>query len=249
MKYIFLVIFFFYSITSYAEINPLEKLYIERLQSGSYPELKVTAKIMQTSDVRNTETLDIAAEILLQTYATASVAELEPAALLARVLGQSKNRRYYSVLKEVYENTTSKKLDKHVSIALKQLKKAEGEQYTKGMVTLAQPKPPTEAEKSLIAMLKSGDDKQIQNVAKYIIYSNIYHHDIFDAAAEALSKNHPKTNEEDSTSAELLVRVISYSYNIKYQKILTDISKSTKNDKLRSLSKKSIRHVKTVTDK
>jgi hypothetical protein len=76
----------------------------------------------------------VAAEVLLQNYASAS--DPDALAWVAKALGKSHNGRYYGVLKEVNESKADKKVRKYTAAALKEIGAASGEQYVKGKVNL-----------------------------------------------------------------------------------------------------------------
>jgi len=109
--------------------------YIEQLTQGGMTSVKNAAQSMYHARETNTEVLDVAAEVLLQNYDRGS--DPDALAWVAKALGQSHNGRYHGVLQEVADSRASKKLLKHVKLALREIGSPSGEPYRKGMVNLA----------------------------------------------------------------------------------------------------------------
>jgi len=115
-------------------IDPAGQRYIEQMTQGGMTSVKQAAQSMYNTRETNTQVLDVAAEVLLQNYSHAS--DPDALAWVAKALGKSHNGRYYSVLKEVVDSKTNKKLRKHAASALKEIGGASGDQYVKGSVNL-----------------------------------------------------------------------------------------------------------------
>lgn len=108
--------------------------YIDQMTQGGMASVKQAAQSMYNTGETNTQVLDVAAEVLLQNYSSAS--DPDALAWVAKALGKSHNGRYYSVLKEVADSRADKKLRKHTAAALKDVGRASGDQYVKGGVNL-----------------------------------------------------------------------------------------------------------------
>lgn len=108
--------------------------YIDQMTQGSMSSVKSAARSMYNTGEKNTQVLDVAAEVLLQNYANAS--DPDAIAWVAKALGKSGNGRYYGVLKEVADSKADKRILKHTNNALKEIGKPSGSQYVKGTVNL-----------------------------------------------------------------------------------------------------------------
>ena len=121
---------------SYA-LNAVEQRYVEQLSKGGNVSIKQAAQSIYNTGLTNTEVLDVAAEVLLQKYKTATPGDVDTLAWVAKALGNSGNGRYHQALSSVAEGTSQRKLRKHANRALKQLGAEEGKQYQQGSVSLA----------------------------------------------------------------------------------------------------------------
>jgi hypothetical protein len=115
-------------------IDPAGQRYIDQMTQGGMTSIKQAAQSMYNTGETNTQVLDVAAEVLLQNYSSAS--DPDALAWVAKALGKSHNGRYYSALKEVADSRADKKLRKHTATALKEIRAASGDQYAKGGVDL-----------------------------------------------------------------------------------------------------------------
>lgn len=115
-------------------MDPAGQRYIEQMTQGGMASVKQAAQSMYNTGETNTQVLDVAAEVLLQNYSSAS--DPDALAWVAKALGKSRNGRYYNVLKEVNDSKADKKLRKHTATALKEIGGASGDQYVKGSVNL-----------------------------------------------------------------------------------------------------------------
>lgn len=111
--------------------------YIDQLTQSSNHSIKRSAQSIYKTGENNTEVLDVAAEVLLQRYPTSSNADIDTLAWLAKALGNSRNARYYSTLKEVANSNAHGKLRKYAMKAQQQVGYNSGEQYVKGTINLA----------------------------------------------------------------------------------------------------------------
>lgn len=110
--------------------------YINQLVQGGPVSIREAAQSIYHSGYRGTEALDVAAEVLLQKYRTASDNTTSDAlAWVCKALASSGNGRYKPVLAEVVANANNRKLDRHCSKAANSLS-AGGAPYTAGSVNL-----------------------------------------------------------------------------------------------------------------
>lgn len=116
-------------------LDAVGQRYVEQLTQGGMTSVKAAARSMYNTGETNPEVLDVAAEVLLQNYA--SGADPDALAWVAKALGKSRNGRYHGVLSEVVHSNANKKLRKHAQAALKNIGAASGDQYARGTVNLA----------------------------------------------------------------------------------------------------------------
>ncbi len=115
-------------------LDAASQRYIDQMTQGGMGSVRDAAQSMYNTGESNTQVLDVAAEVLLQNYKKST--EYDTLAWVAKALGKSKNGRYYSVLKEVADSKTDKKLTKYTEAAMKEIGSASGAQYTQGTVNL-----------------------------------------------------------------------------------------------------------------
>ncbi|MFA7555518.1 MAG: hypothetical protein WCY88_14815 [Spongiibacteraceae bacterium] len=111
--------------------------YIDQMTRGGNVSIKQAAQSIYNGGERDTEVLDVAAEILLQKYPKAVDRDIDTLSWLAKALGSSQNNRYYNTLKEVADSNVHRKLRKYARQALDQVEGSSAAQYTKGSVDLA----------------------------------------------------------------------------------------------------------------
>lgn len=110
--------------------------YVDQLLQGGPISIREAAQNIYHSGYRDTETLDVAAEVLLQKYRSASDNTTSDAlAWVCKALGSSGNGRYKPVLTEVVANSNNGKLDRHCEKAAAGLP-AGGAAYAAGSVNL-----------------------------------------------------------------------------------------------------------------
>ncbi len=137
MKYLWIVLMLGLLISPANASDVVNQRYIDQLTKGGMTSVKQAAQSIYNTNLRDTEVLDVAAEVLLQRYPSASGRDIDPLAWVCRALGNSRNSRYYSALNEVNNSNSSAKLRKYARKALNELGGASGEQYTKGTIDLA----------------------------------------------------------------------------------------------------------------
>lgn len=114
------------------DIDVVDQRYIDQLTRGGNVSIKQAAQSIYNTGEKDTEVLDVAAEILLQRYATAGKSNIDTLAWVCRALGNSGNSRYHSALQEVADSDAPRKLRKYAKKALKEVGDAGPDQYVKG---------------------------------------------------------------------------------------------------------------------
>lgn len=117
------------------DIDVVDQRYIDQLTRGGNTSIKQAAQSIYNTGERDTEVLDVAAEVLLQRYSKAGKSDIDTLAWVCRALGNSGNGRYYSALQEVADSDAHKKLRKYARNAAKEVGNS-GTQYKKGSVNL-----------------------------------------------------------------------------------------------------------------
>jgi hypothetical protein len=110
---------------------------IEMLVRGGPESQRDVAQSIYNGIDRNPEILDIAAEVLLQTYRRSGFVQIDATSWLCKALGASGNGRYRDVLKEVADQAIDKKVKKYATQALGMLPPGEASPYLAGTVDLA----------------------------------------------------------------------------------------------------------------
>lgn len=110
---------------------------VEMLVRGGPESQRDAAQSIYNNIERNPEVLDVVAEVLLQTYQRPGFIQTDSTAWLCKALGGSSSPRYRSVLREVADKASERKVRKYASQALEMLPQGEADQYRAGMVDLA----------------------------------------------------------------------------------------------------------------
>jgi hypothetical protein len=113
-----------------------EQRTIEMLVRGGPESQRDAAQNLHNGGAQNTEVLDVAAEVLLQSYRRPGFVEVDATAWLCKALGASGNDRYRGVLTEVASNSAERKVKKHASQALEMLRQSGSTPYRAGTVDL-----------------------------------------------------------------------------------------------------------------
>lgn len=117
-------------------LDPSGQRYVDQLVQGGPVSIRDAAQSIYHSGYREQEVLDVAAEVLLRNYRTATDNTTSDAmAWLCKALGNSGNGRYKPVLNEVVSNANNRRLDRHCSGAARGLPDS-GAGYRAGMVNL-----------------------------------------------------------------------------------------------------------------
>lgn len=117
--------------------DAVNQRYIDQLTKGGMISVKQAAQSIYNTGVRDQEVLDVATEVLLKNYPTASKGDIDALSWLVKAIGNSGDARYYSAVKEVADSDAHRKLTKYADQALGGLGSAQGDQYQRGMVDLA----------------------------------------------------------------------------------------------------------------
>jgi hypothetical protein len=122
-------------------LDEVGKRYIDRMAKGGPESVRDAAESIFQTRYNDPEVLDVAAEVLLQKYATAEAGfgYADSLAWICKALGISGNARYKAALTEVSDKAANRKLRGHCEKASDALpKKADASvvPYTVGMVNL-----------------------------------------------------------------------------------------------------------------
>ena len=134
--------------SAFAEMNDLDKGYVEQIIKGSWSTLRQVSENMVNTSYSNTEVLDVLAEVTLEKYPQtgADFSTVDSAAWMCRALGASGNNRYRPLLEKISDDkSVHRKLRAHCEKAAKQLPKGSTNAYVAGTVNLEQlrnPPPP-----------------------------------------------------------------------------------------------------------
>ena len=125
--------------TAFAEMNDLDKGYVEQLIKGNWGTLRQVSENMYNSSYSNTEVLDVLAEVTLEKYPQtgADFSTVDSVAWMCRALGASNNNRYRPLLEKISDDkSVHRKLRAHCEKAAKQLPKGSTNSYVAGTVNL-----------------------------------------------------------------------------------------------------------------
>ena len=131
---LFAILVLFNTVSQAADV--VGQRYIDQMTQGGNHSLKQAAQSIYNTGEKSTEVLDVAAEVLIQRYSTAIKSDLDTLAWVARAIGNSRNPRYHTILKEIVDSDAHKKIRKYAKAALKQVGDPDGNQYVKGTVDL-----------------------------------------------------------------------------------------------------------------
>lgn len=124
---------------AFAEMNEIDKQYVEQLIKGGPGTLRQVAENMVHTGYRNTEVLDVMAEVVLEKYPMSGneFTLVDSVAWMCRALGNTGNSRYRPLLEKVSDDKVAhRKLRGHCEKASKQLPKAVENAYVAGTVNL-----------------------------------------------------------------------------------------------------------------
>ena len=125
--------------SAFAEMNDLDKGYVEQIIKGSWGTLRQVSENMYNTSYSNTEVLDVLAEVTLEKYPQtgADFSTVDSVAWMCRALGASNNNRYRPLLEKIADDkSVHRKLRAHCEKAAKQLPKGSTNSYVAGTVNL-----------------------------------------------------------------------------------------------------------------
>jgi hypothetical protein len=114
-----------------------EQRTIEMLVRGGPESQRDAAQSIYNGIERNPAVIDVAAEVLLQTYRRSGSIQIDATAWLCKALGSTGSERYRGVLEQVADQAVEKKVKKYATQALDMLSKSGAEPYLAGTVDLA----------------------------------------------------------------------------------------------------------------
>jgi hypothetical protein len=123
----------------FAEMNEVDKGYVEQIIKGGWSTLRQLSENMVNTSYSNTEVLDVLAEVTLEKYPVtgADFSTVDTVAWMCRALGASHNNRYRPVLEKISDDkSVHRKLRAHCEKASKQLPKGSVNSYLAGTVNL-----------------------------------------------------------------------------------------------------------------
>jgi hypothetical protein len=127
------------SAPSFAEMNDVDKQYVEQLIKGGSSTLRQISENMVNTGYKNPEVLDVLAEVLIEKYPLSGgdFSSVDSVAWMCRALGASNNTRYRPLLEHISDDKAlHRKLRGHCSKAMKQLPKGSENAYAAGTVNL-----------------------------------------------------------------------------------------------------------------
>ncbi len=129
----------FASAIAHAELNVVDKQYMEQLIKGGPQSAKQVAENMANTGYTNTEVLDVVAQLVLERYQLAGedFTSVDSLAWMCRALGSSHNNRYRPVLETVSKDkSVHRKGRGHCEKAAKMVPKGADNPYVAGTVNL-----------------------------------------------------------------------------------------------------------------
>jgi hypothetical protein len=109
------------ALTAHA-LDPSGQRYVDQLVQGGSVSIRDAAQSIYHSGYRDVETLDVAAEVLLQRYRNASDnTTIDALAWVCKALANSGNGRYKAVLDNVVATSNNRKMNRHCEKAAKSL--------------------------------------------------------------------------------------------------------------------------------
>lgn len=247
MKYFYSVLLtFLFSFNAVAALNSSEQKVADLLLSGDVRQLKVAAKRIFERNISNPELIDIVAEILLKKYPHAYPSEADTMAWMSKAIGSTQNGRYHSVLSEIAESTTNKKLIKHTKKALTNLGSVDGQQqYLQGSYPLPDNLYAKETavarDKRIMDLLMAGDLKSLQQGARAIIDTKAQSTLLTDTVAEILVSYHEDASNDKIQTFAWMVKALGHSTSNRYAYVLTEVKDKGAHKKLRKYAKRALR--------
>ncbi len=109
---------------------------IEMLVRGGPESQRDAAQAVYNGFDRNTEILDVMAEVLLQTYQRPGFVQVDATSWMCKALGASGNARYKGVLQQIADKAVERKVRKYAEQSLSMLPQGDAALYIAGTVDL-----------------------------------------------------------------------------------------------------------------
>lgn len=125
-----------FQVQAAADFDPVTARYVELLSNGGPASVREAAQGIHRGGINDERVLDVAAEVLLRDYKTASSgSEVDALAWVTNALSNAKTNRYNSVLEEVARNAGHRKLANYAKKNLN-TRLPDAPQYAAGGVAL-----------------------------------------------------------------------------------------------------------------
>ena len=160
--------------TSAFALDAVQQRYINMLTNGGPISIREAAQSIYRTGDTNQTVLDTLAEVVLENQKTDDGTNIDAMSWGCKALGRSHVGRYHDVLKEVAENGGSSKLRKYASKSLDELGEAKGEQYKKGMVSLAKMKKSSASQMASKPAASNGKKQPLSVVKKGMSMQEVY---------------------------------------------------------------------------
>ena len=138
-RFFVLILASLFTSSAFAEMNDLDKGYVEQIIKGGWGTLRQVSENMVNTSYSNAEVLDVLAEVTLEKYPQTGTdfSTVDSVAWMCRALGASNNNRYRPILEKISDDkSVHRKLRAHCEKAAKQLPKGSTNSYVAGTVNL-----------------------------------------------------------------------------------------------------------------
>lgn len=147
-------------------VSQVGQHHIDRLANGGPSTVRDTAKTIRMTGNSEIEVLDALAERIGRDYNKSGGTQIDATAWGLRVLGDSGNSRYHSLVQDILHNAQHKKVKKFANYAAKRLKDASVEQYRLGSAPLtAHAKSPAAGQKTPVEQAPATDKLAISEIS------------------------------------------------------------------------------------
>lgn len=211
--------------------------YIKTFSGNNFPEQRKAIEPLGWSGYQSPALYDVIAEKLTGLKNASSKVEKERASWFAKALALSGNQKYRSVLQDVADNASAKKVRKHAKTALERLPKyaAWNPIIAQGLATTRLPL----AEQRIRNMLAAQDITLYRLGVKRVYYTSPSNTELVAIAKARLMKNYQAANDKDSIDAMAwAIRLLAESGDSSHVPALEEIAANAKEKKLRKFAKK-----------
>jgi hypothetical protein len=267
MKKLFIVIFLgMFSVTS---IGAQTQVDLERIGTGHIYDIKSISQQYYKMDPPSSEVLDALAEFLWVNYPNMLAKHADAYAWICNALSKDKQGRYITLLNEINNSSTHKKLKKYARKALKIQKKNKKKAlkkntaleialYQKGTTNLDDLKALSKNK----MVIKSGLTDKQQDIFHILDFSIVpfrntiqkYYHnqsndtEVLDVIAEVLYQKYPTSTDYDADALAWACKTLAASKNKRYFALIKEISTSNSHKKVVKHAKKSLKLFKNNSD-